>query len=599
MVRPDGLSLHGLQWAGPGREGLHVLVGHSQVVHSGQLRSLGRAFAQAGCSVLAPDLRGHGRSTNAANPPMHLDGAAGWQTCVADFVALCDQWFANVPYTSRLIVAPNIMALVVLDALKLRPDLAGQIVLIAPPPNQPLLARLGATFAAARARFRNPREQDEQFLHHVYSYLSSHLPERRHPLDVMSPDAGLIERVLADPLCWRVPSTAYWQAVFHGLSSGWGFARGQRVAPETRFLILYGEADPMTRDGAFCEAMIDKLLTLGPKEASAQGVKGARSGLFLEEERLGIAARILDWVSSGGGIPADLPHPEGQRDIDMIAEHFRRAGESLGPLSPQDFVTLCYGGIEDESRWVDLMMRIMLNMSETGGDEFETFLGEMMPHWDRAFWLHQKLLTDAALGDVWSEMLDRIGMGCALIDGRGTILHANARYEIALRQSLNAPVTAAAQKLTIELLRQSGLGEARLPPQGGMLRWDEVPVGLLLRPPALAKHARRLGNPVGMVVLRSGQAGGDLVQMVEIGWGLTPQEARVALEVMKGHTPQEIARNLGVSINTVRSHLAQAYAKTETAGKAELAAALHRSPLGWLAAAGGEDPLLPAPENGQ
>ncbi|AOZ68456.1 hypothetical protein LPB142_03280 [Rhodobacter xanthinilyticus] len=72
--------------------------------------------------------------------------------------------------------------------------------------------------------------------------------------------------------------------------------------------------------------------------------------------------------------------------------------------------------------------------------------------------------------------------------------------------------------------------------------------------------------------------------MVELGWRLTPQEARVALEVMHGHTPQQIAGKLGLSINTVRSHLAQACAKTETAGKAELAAALHRSPLGWLVA---------------
>lgn len=89
-----------------------------------------------------------------------------------------------------------------------------------------------------------------------------------------------------------------------------------------------------------------------------------------------------------------------------------------------------------------------------------------------------------------------------------------------------------------------------------------------------------------MVVLRSARAagGGDLIGMVELGWGLTPQEARVALEVMHGHTPQQIAAKLGLSINTVRSHLAQAYAKTETAGKAELAAALHRSPLGWLVA---------------
>jgi DNA-binding CsgD family transcriptional regulator len=99
---------------------------------------------------------------------------------------------------------------------------------------------------------------------------------------------------------------------------------------------------------------------------------------------------------------------------------------------------------------------------------------------------------------------------------------------------------------------------------------------------------------MGLIVLRSDPGSDDLAGMIEIGWALTPQEARVALEVMRGHSPQDIATRLGLSVNTVRSHLAQAYAKTETAGKAELAAALHRSPLAWIAAA----PQSDAPAEG-
>lgn len=585
LVRPDGLSLHGLQWQGDAVARPRVLIGHNQVVHSGQARALCQALADAGFAVLAPDMRGHGKSTNRANPPMHISGAAGWQVLVEDFVALCDAWFAGVPHGERLLVAPNIVALLCLEALKLRPDLAGQIVLVAPPPNQPLLARLGAGFAAARARMRAPDTPDEQMLHHVYSYLGSHLPDRSHPLDVMSPDRALIDRVLADPLCWRVPTTAYWQAIFHGQSSAWSFPRGLQVHPETRFLLLYGEADPMTRDGRYCEAMIERLRALGPGEVSAKGVKGARSGLFLEQERLNIAAKLLDWRNQGASpMPAPQP-PPGQRDIDTITEHLRRSGAAVTPLSPQDFVTLCYGGIDDETRWVDLMMRIMLSMSEAGDDDgFEKYLHEMMPHWDHAFALHQKLLADAALGEIWGEMLERIGMGCALIDRRGAILHANGRYAQALRESLGGAGSEPVSALTAALLHASEARGPELWSRGGVLRWEEVPVGLIVQPPALARHARRLGGPVGLIVLKAGQAEGDLAAMIEAGWGLSPQEARVALEVMHGHAPQDIAARLGLSINTVRSHLAQAYAKTQTAGKAELAAALLRSPLAWISA---------------
>lgn len=54
---------------------------------------------------------------------------------------------------------------------------------------------------------------------------------------------------------------------------------------------------------------------------------------------------------------------------------------------------------------------------------------------------------------------------------------------------------------------------------------------------------------------------------------------------MRGEATAAIAEALGVSIHTMRTHLAQAYAKTGSAGKAELAARLHASPLGLIGGA--------------
>lgn len=587
LTRPDGLSLHGYRWPAEGEPRLHVLLGHSQVVHCGQIAPLAEALARQGCEVVAFDMRGHGRSTNRANPPMHLAQADGWEVVLQDFLATADLAFDGVPIARRLLLLPNVLALVALDALKRRPDLAGQIVLMAPPPNQVMIGKLGATFAAARARLRDPASPDDHILHHVYTYLGSHLPERQHLLDVVSPDPAVISRILADPLCWRVPTTAYWQNVFRGLSSAWTFPRGLRVDPATRFLILYGEEDPMTRNGAYCQSMLKALSRLGPAEASARGIKGARSGLFMEEERLGIAGQILSWVTSEDRDVA-LPPVEAR---ELVSAEDRNA-----PLSPAEFLALCYAGVQDESRWVELMLRIMVSMNDRQAGDFDRLVMEMMPYWDQAFSLHQQLLTSAALGEVWADILERIGMGCAIVDRRGVILHRNAGYDAALTSAIEAAGGAddagGAERLTEALLRTLPEDHSA---SGAVLSWQDAPVGIFLQPPSLARHARQLGSPMGVICIRQAEDMMDLASLFGVAWGLSQQEARTAVEVMQGRAPAEIAEAFGVSINTVRSHLARCYAKTGTTGQTELAAYLNRSPLAWFGQAAGEGgpPALP------
>jgi len=65
-------------------------------------------------------------------------------------------------------------------------------------------------------------------------------------------------------------------------------------------------------------------------------------------------------------------------------------------------------------------------------------------------------------------------------------------------------------------------------------------------------------------------------EVLEKMFGLTPAEARAAIQITRGDTPADIARGGGVSIATVRSQLASVFAKTQTGRQAELVALLAR-----------------------
>jgi DNA-binding CsgD family transcriptional regulator len=60
-------------------------------------------------------------------------------------------------------------------------------------------------------------------------------------------------------------------------------------------------------------------------------------------------------------------------------------------------------------------------------------------------------------------------------------------------------------------------------------------------------------------------------------YGLTTAERNVLEHVADSHSPQETADRLGVSVNTVKTHLQKIFAKTNTARQADLVRLVARS----------------------
>ena len=66
----------------------------------------------------------------------------------------------------------------------------------------------------------------------------------------------------------------------------------------------------------------------------------------------------------------------------------------------------------------------------------------------------------------------------------------------------------------------------------------------------------------------------DEVARLSTDWKLTPTEARVTLSLAEGRSPKQVADELNITVGTVRVHLKQVYAKTDTAGQRELVSRL-------------------------
>jgi DNA-binding CsgD family transcriptional regulator len=205
----------------------------------------------------------------------------------------------------------------------------------------------------------------------------------------------------------------------------------------------------------------------------------------------------------------------------------------------------------------------------------------LTPHMRRSMMMGFQLDSYRALQRAAFDVLDRFSDGVIVLDGGARVIFANAaarRYEtegvFGFRRQISTWSLTHSQRLA-ELVRSASQGLS-----GGTMSLPHGADGQLLTlivGPVRSKDVGRLADSgikdaavLLFVVDPANRRSIPLGQLID-AYGLTRAEARVALAASSGNTVIESARLLGLSPNTIKTHLRRVFAKTATARQAELA----------------------------
>lgn len=170
------------------------------------------------------------------------------------------------------------------------------------------------------------------------------------------------------------------------------------------------------------------------------------------------------------------------------------------------------------------------------------------------------------------RVLDEIDYGVLLVDGGSSLRYAN---QLALRETLaGGPLRISAGRVhAVAVLDQHALSGAiadavrgrrklfTVSHHGGSLPIAVVPM----------QGGDDLGEPLALMVLgRRSSADSLSVDFYARSNGLTCAEANVLKHICGGLKPKEVAREQGVAISTVRSHICNIRTKTQTGSIREL-----------------------------
>ncbi|HKU98466.1 MAG TPA: LuxR C-terminal-related transcriptional regulator [Vineibacter sp.] len=215
-------------------------------------------------------------------------------------------------------------------------------------------------------------------------------------------------------------------------------------------------------------------------------------------------------------------------------------------------------------------------------------MAAVTPHVRRALQLGYRVGAYRALHHVHHQVLNRLSVGIVVLDHAAQVVFANRtmRAWCAARSGLRLVLepngrarlshTSASARGLLDRLVQSVLQGRRvasvgIPGDGGhqlvmvasaMAGADDVGfTGSVAAAPAVMLS---VVDPAG---------GTDVPEdWLMQAYGLTRAEARVAIAAASGRTAPAVAGALGLSINTVKTHLRHVFAKTDTHGQVALAA---------------------------
>ncbi|MGO6845000.1 helix-turn-helix transcriptional regulator [Rhizobium ruizarguesonis] len=255
-----------------------------------------------------------------------------------------------------------------------------------------------------------------------------------------------------------------------------------------------------------------------------------------------------------------------------------------GWFAPQGYIDAVAIGLERNPHMVS---SLALGRHATAGPVSEDELSQLRllaPHLRRAISIAQQLEVQSIAASAYASVVDSLPVGVLLVDELMTIIHANPTAESLLSQP--SPFRSAGNRLVVR-----SEGAAALEQAVARAASDEAALGQSGGAGIPVRHADGIAYVVHVLPLRQRQSRGALclpasaaLFLVPAGsqsllpsepvtqlYGLSPAETRIFELIVRGETPKAIAKQLGLSASTIKTHVRNIFAKTGTRRQADFA----------------------------
>ena len=287
-------SLYVHQWLPATPVKAVVLLAHGMAEHAGRYQHLGQALSAAGYALLAPDLRGHGRTAELGSLGLFAR-QHGWNAVVNDLGVLAQHIGQQYPGTPLFLFGHS-MGSYIAQAYLLHHSASLHGAVLSGSNFQPVALYRAARLIARFERWRQGPTGRSALLEWLsFGSFNKAFKPNRTAFDWLSRDPDEVDKYARDPLCGFRCSNQLWIDMLGGLQQISKASNLAQVDPGLPLLVIGGECDPVS-EGKRLTSLAEALRRAGSQCLELKIYPQARHELFNESNRDEVTADLLTWL---------------------------------------------------------------------------------------------------------------------------------------------------------------------------------------------------------------------------------------------------------------------------------------------------------------
>ena len=304
LTSRDGTPLHAYAWPAShdGGQAPIVQIVHGSLEHAGRYRDVAQAFAAAGVSVYACDLRGHGRTAPTRDDLNYFsDGPHGFDRAVEDIYTLTDSIRASHPGRPIVLLGHSMGSFLARLVAARRPEAIAGLILSGTGDGNPLLLRFARLAARVTMAVKGRKTRSPALHQLVYGRLNQVIEAPRTASDFISRDELVVDAYVADPLSGGTVSPEYVYEMVGGMLAMMEPATYRATPPSLPILVFSGEKDPVAGaggDAADVTRTVERYRAAGVRDLTLTLYPDGRHEMLNELNRDEVYRDVIEWITS-------------------------------------------------------------------------------------------------------------------------------------------------------------------------------------------------------------------------------------------------------------------------------------------------------------
>jgi len=272
-----------------------IMLAHGMAEHSGRYGRLAQALCDEGYGIYAPDLRGHGKTGEAAILG-HFADHDGWTKVVGDLASLNHHIGQQHPEIPILLLGHS-MGSYIAQGYLLHHSASLHGAILSGSNFQPVaLYRAARLIARFERRRQGPTGRSALIEWLSFGSFNKRFKPVRTPFDWLSRDPAEVDKYVQDPLCGFRCTNQLWVDLLGGLQQISKASTLAQIDPGLPLLVIGGECDPVS-EGKRLKDLADALRDGGNQHLQLKIYPQARHELFNETNRDEVTADVLVWIA--------------------------------------------------------------------------------------------------------------------------------------------------------------------------------------------------------------------------------------------------------------------------------------------------------------